>query len=140
SSVELVECFTVSDVARREATRFLVIRDGEAVQFAHFGRRINQYSASESTTARTRGFDDDLWKMLVLSLSNKPATEEGGVAPVTGKFGLGFKSVFLVSDRPRILSGRLAFEVTGGVYPRRLVGAERQTLDRTRARLGSGQT
>lgn len=139
SSVELIECFPVSDAARREASRFLVMREAALVTFAHFGRRINQYPAAGSATARTRGFDDDLWKMLVLSLSNKPAAADGCVAPVTGKFGLGFKSVFLVSDRPRILSGRLAFEVTGGVYPRRLVATERHTLDQTRARLREGQ-
>ena len=37
-------------------------------------------------------------KMLVLS-SFKPGD-------LTGKFGLGFKSVLLTSDRPRLLSGR----------------------------------
>jgi hypothetical protein len=38
-------------------------------------------------------------------------------AGVTGQFGLGFKSVFLLSDRPTVKSGRLAFTVVGGVYP-----------------------
>lgn len=43
---------------------------------------------------------------------------------VTGKFGLGFKSVFLVCDEPRIVSGRLAVVVVGGAYPLPLDAAE----------------
>ena len=34
---------------------------------------------------------------------------------VTGKFGLGFKSVLLACEQPRILSGRLAMRVVSGI-------------------------
>jgi hypothetical protein len=51
--------------------------------------------------------------MLTLSASDK------GVESV-GRFGLGFKSVFLIADRPAVLSQDLAFSVVGGVYPMRL--------------------
>lgn len=60
--------------------------------------------------------------MLVLSSSNKG--DEGDSTIVTGKFGLGFKSVFLATDRPIILSGRLGVSVLGGFLPRRLDGQE----------------
>jgi hypothetical protein len=50
--------------------------------------------------------------MLVLSSSDKQA--EGGV---TGKFGLGFKSVLLACDIPKLVSGQLAAEIIGGLCP-----------------------
>jgi hypothetical protein len=97
------------------------------VTFIHSGRRINQYP--QDLGRSTHGFDNDLWKMAVLSLSNKGNTADADSPSVTGKFGLGFKSVYLVCDRPRLLSGRLVFEFVGGIYPRRLVEDERKELD-----------
>jgi len=58
--------------------------------------------------------------MLVLSSSDK-STES---CNVTGKFGLGFKSVFLVANKPIIISGRLACWVACGVLPIPLKGHE----------------
>lgn len=60
----------------------------------------------------------------------------GEAEAVTGKFGLGFKSVFLLSDAPRILSGQLAVRVLGGVYPRDITGEEHATIRRRLAELG----
>lgn len=104
----------------------LVVRDNRVI-FLQAGRRINQYPIDRDRSAH--GFDNDLWKMSVLSLSNKGQPSDQPAAAVTGKFGLGFKSVFLACDRPRLLSGRLAFEFVGGIYPRRLIGNERSSLD-----------
>ncbi|MCP2015918.1 hypothetical protein L1280_003101 [Deinococcus sp. HSC-46F16] len=81
----------------------------DALRFIHHGRPVNFFSYGEFD-GRGRGFDGDLEKMLTLMSSDKGAG-------VTGKFGLGFKSVFLLSDRPTVKSGRLAFTVKGGVYP-----------------------
>ena len=111
-------------------------RDGNRLVFAHFGRRINQSPVGGDQSLR--GFDNDLWKMSVLSLSNKGYAVDGPKTAVTGKFGLGFKSVFLACDRPRLLSGRLAFEFVGGVYPRRLIGEERHSLDEVRSSAAAG--
>ena len=111
-------------------------RDGNRLAFAHFGRRINQYPVGGNQSSR--GFDNDLWKMSVLSLSNKGHAVDGPQTAVTGKFGLGFKSVFHACDRPRLLSGRLAFEFVGGVYPRRLIGEERHSLDEVRSSAAAG--
>jgi hypothetical protein len=36
----------------------------------------------------------------------------------TGKFGVGFKSVYLVCDRPKVVSDAIDFEIIGGFYPR----------------------
>lgn len=112
--------------SRREPAFDLLSQPSRLV-FVHFGRRINQYPIDADRAAH--GFDNDLWKMSVLSLSNKGQNPDEAAVPVTGKFGLGFKSVFLACDRPRLLSGRLAFEFIGGIYPRRLIGEERRSLD-----------
>jgi hypothetical protein len=54
---------------------------------------------------------------------------------VTGKFGLGFKSVFLVSDAPEVVSGSLDFVIRGGIYPVRLDAQQREALVRELKRL-----
>ena len=121
-------------VHNRRKPTFDLLQQPTRVVCIHFGRRINQYPVDADSTLH--GFDNDLWKMSVLSLSNKGQGADVSVAPVTGKFGLGFKSVFLACDRPRLLSGRLAFEFVGGIYPRRLVGEERRVLDELRDHSG----
>jgi len=80
----------------------------------HWGRPIN-FIGGSGFPGREKGYHQDLEKMLILSSSDKPGTGE-----VTGKFGLGFKSVFLVSDKPRLVSGRLQFEILSGMYPDKL--------------------
>ena len=94
------------DASEARAT-FSADLTGNTLTFTHYGRPINHYG---DAAGQARGFDADLEKMLTLLSSDK---DEG----VTGKFGLGFKSSFLLSDRPTVLSGRLAFDVLGGVYP-----------------------
>ena len=64
--------------------------------------------------------------MLLLNGSDKNPNEE---SDVTGKFGLGFKSVFLFSSKPRIISGRLSFEIVGGIWPRPLPDEDVQNLN-----------
>ena len=91
--------------------RFLVAEQDDSLLISHWGRPVNAVG-SAGFPGRERGFHHDLEKMLVLSSSDK--TEEG---KVTGKFGLGFKSVLLASERPRLLSGRLATEIIAGLCP-----------------------
>ncbi|OGQ97879.1 MAG: hypothetical protein A2505_03060 [Deltaproteobacteria bacterium RIFOXYD12_FULL_55_16] len=90
--------------------RFLVLRDQGKIAFAHWGRPINS-TGSGNFPGRERGYHQDMEKMLILSSSDKESGK------VTGKFGLGFKSVLLVCDRPRLVSGRLSFEVVAGMCP-----------------------
>ncbi|HEY7424459.1 MAG TPA: hypothetical protein VH682_09545 [Gemmataceae bacterium] len=70
------------------------------------------------------GHERDLEKMLVLSAPDKPASEQG----LIGKYGLGFKSVFLVCDEPLACSGSLGFRVLGGIYPESLAADEARVL------------
>ncbi len=96
------------------------------IMFAHSGRSINFYKKAMIRDRETEnaGYDRDLEKMLVMSYSDKGQRQDH----VTGKFGLGFKSVFTVSERPKVLSGLLGFEVLAGMYPKRLRQVDRLRL------------
>jgi hypothetical protein len=107
SSLEKLDDDFLPDHVRR----FLVIEQVNSLQIAHWGRPVNAVG-SIGFPGRERGFHHDLEKMLVLSSSDK--SEEN---KVTGKFGLGFKSVLLASDRPKLLSGRLTTEIVAGICP-----------------------
>ena len=96
------------------AKRFVVINSTQGLTVMHWGRPVN-YIGGSGFPGRQKGYHQDLEKMLILSSSDKP-----GEGVTTGKFGLGFKSVFLVSNAPTLLSGRLNVEILGGVYPRKL--------------------
>ncbi|NUQ55183.1 MAG: hypothetical protein HUU14_04785 [Dehalococcoidia bacterium] len=100
---------------------FVAGREGTVLSFGHQGRRINEFrpAVGHPERFRERDFHRDLEKMLVLGASDKGLNQQ---ERVTGKFGLGFKSVFLLTDAPRIVSGRLAVEVVGGVYPLAVTG------------------
>lgn len=103
-----VECDTV---------RYFI--DDKFLAIQHCGRCVNQVPPGEDP--RTHKLSDDLRKMVTLWLSSKDAVDTvTSDVQLTGKFGLGFKSVFLVSDRPTILSGRIACEIVGGVFPKYL--------------------
>jgi hypothetical protein len=92
-----------------EFLRFVVVVESNRVTFMHWGRAINQVG-SAGFPGKKRKFDNDLENMVILSASDKGDE-------VTGKFGLGFKSVLLVSDTPEIVSGRLQTRVIGGLLP-----------------------
>jgi hypothetical protein len=94
-----------------ESRRFILVVDHQGLRFLHWGRPINARGPVGFDGER-RGYGRDLEKMLTLFDSDKP-----GNPAVTGKYGLGFKSVLLACDRPRILSGRLAVEVVAGLLP-----------------------
>ncbi|MBI1924752.1 hypothetical protein HYR99_10915 [Candidatus Poribacteria bacterium] len=121
-----------------DATRFVVWQDEEQVSFIHWGRFINQFRPAPFD-GREHGYGRDLEKMLVLSASDKSGDNE----MVTGKFGLGFKSLFLVTSKPKVVSGRLGFEVVGGLFPQKLTGEPFRNLQskidsvRTESRSGT---
>ncbi|AIZ45134.1 hypothetical protein QR90_08510 [Deinococcus radiopugnans] len=94
---------------------FVVQTGPQNLTFMHWGRAINQFALT-GFDGEELGFKADLKKMLMLSASDKGSS----ALQVTGKFGMGFKSVYLLADRPRVVSGRLAFDVLGGVYPKQL--------------------
>lgn len=113
--------------AYAERIGFVGLRDSNGLSFAHWGRLVNDFRGAEGRYFRECGFDEDLEKMVVQAISDKRGGEAKGQA-VTGKFGLGFKSVFLVSDSPEVLSGSVDFVIRGGIYPVRLDAERREAL------------
>ncbi len=93
------------------AQRFVVEVSPDTLRFLHWGRPVNARGPVEFG-GEERGFGRDLEKMLILFESDKEPSKG-----LTGKFGLGFKSVFLVCDRPRLLSDRLSLEIVAGILP-----------------------
>lgn len=112
--VELADNDDVSE----QGKKFAVDVDPKIVRFIHWGRMINS-SPSYVTDELKSSYQRDLEKMLVLSSSDKPIDER-----MTGKFGLGFKSVFLCCNNPCIISGRMHIEIVGGVLPQPWKGDE----------------
>jgi hypothetical protein len=114
---------------------FVVDREPTVLSFGHQGRGINEFRPASGAAERfrERDFHRDLEKMLLLGASDKGVTQQ---ERVTGKFGLGFKSVFLLTKAPRIVSGRLAVEVVGGVYPLAITGDHYTQLASRLAEIG----
>ena len=107
---------------------FFSQKSGGDLCFVHWGRPINEFAGPDGKNCRAAGFDRDLEKMLVTAISDKSDAHHPGSLALTGKFGLGFKSVFLVSDAPEILSASVDFVIRGGIYPVRLEDAQRNEL------------
>lgn len=88
----------------------IIVRDN-TIYAMHWGRPINDRCSTEAQE-RWPGYGKDLEKMLILSASDKPDDKA-----VTGRFGLGFKSVFLACDAPKIISGDLRVNIVAGFLP-----------------------
>ena len=131
--VELQQMMGV-DPLPEGSRRFVAWAAADVMRFVHGGRPINRFRVG-NFDGRSRGFDRDLQKMLMLSSSDK--VPNGGEHGTTGRFGLGFKSTFLLSDAPLVLSGSLAFEVVAGLFPRALDDDERTALERRLEALSS---
>ena len=108
-----------------KAARRLLIRvhehDGTpTVDVTHWGRPINDTGGAAFPAGRERQWDQDLYFMMLMNLSGKPgeAPGESSSSSTTGRFGLGFKSVHLVSSSPSVVSGFIAFSIAGGLLPR----------------------
>lgn len=128
--LENMGCAPGNDIDQKP---FIICIDETGVRFAHWGRCINEhYRYGPFDRGKDLGFDRDLQKMLTLSASDKGLDklldDLSNRQEVTGKFGLGFKSVFFASPSPKVLSGRLSFCVRGGFYPLQLDRTEETEL------------
>lgn len=88
----------------------IIVRDN-TIYAMHWGRPINDRCSTEAQK-KWPGYGKDLEKMLIISASDKPDDKA-----VTGRFGLGFKSVFLACDSPKIISGDLRVNIVAGFLP-----------------------
>lgn len=100
-----------SQFRESEIGRFVIAGTEQGLMLMHWGRPINYMGRHQNHRAE---YAKDLERMLMLGASAKEV-EDG----VTGKFGLGFKSVLLATDRPVVSSGDLHFEIVAGCLPQR---------------------
>ncbi len=101
----------VTELLPEHVKRFMVIFNEHSFSIIHWGRTVNSIGPA-GFPGRERGFHQDLEKMLLLSASDKSSDHK-----VTGKFGLGFKSVLLACDKPGIVSGQLATQIIADLCP-----------------------
>ena len=95
-------CFRV-EVTQECAGGFRVI---------HWGRPVN-HLGHDPEHGRRRGYGRDLLNMLLMNFSEKRPGDD-----LTGKFGLGFKSVHVLSDTVGIASGFITLRTAGGFLPK----------------------
>ena len=105
--------------SRRFLVRVDEIDHTPTVDVMHWGRTINDTGGPSFPVGRDHQWDQDLYFMMLLNLSSKPGEARGDslLSATTGRFGLGFKSVHLVSPSPFVVSGFIAFSIAGGLLP-----------------------
>ncbi len=120
----LAQAAEIAGCAPPSAACRLVVRVHEhlgvpTIDVIHHGRPINDTGGPDFPAGRDRQWDQDLYFMMLLNLSGKPGEEPGQAvaSSTTGRFGLGFKAVHLVSSAPSVVSGFLAFSIAGGLLP-----------------------
>jgi hypothetical protein len=104
----------------------VVLKDRKLV-FEHHGRLINRSGGENSQSSKERDSGErsrDLVNMLEIGVSAKQESS-------TGRFGLGFKSVYLLTDQPEVRSGSLGFRVVGGLLPEQLEPIETNVIGKT---------
>lgn len=100
------------------------------LRVVHWGRPVN-HRGRNADEGRRRGYDRDLVNMLLMNFSDKrPRAAEDDL---TGKFGLGFKSVHILSDSVGIASGFVALRIHGGFLPVEWHAGSREANERNRA-------
>ena len=89
------------------------------VDITHWGRPINDHGGAGFPKGQERQWDQDLYFMMLMNLSGKLGETPGRAAPssTTGRFGLGFKSIHLVSASPSVVSDFIGFSIAGGLLP-----------------------
>jgi hypothetical protein len=99
--------------------KFIINHSDKKIVISHFGREINRtYSKNPDSPFRF-----DLENMLNLNISYKESDKNK-----TGKFGLGFKTVYLICNEPIIRSRELQVKIVGSFYPELLENSFRKKL------------
>jgi hypothetical protein len=109
----------LSPAARRLIVRIAERDEVPTLDVIHYGRPINDTGGAAFPAGRERQWDQDLYFMMLQNLSSKPGEtpEQSTAESTTGQFGLGFKSIHLVSETPSVVSGFLAFSIAAGLLP-----------------------
>lgn len=110
----LFELFQNADDATHQhpvstEARFRLEYGDDRLSISHWGRLIN-HPGPDVEEGIKKGWRSDLFNMLLMNLSEKRED-------VTGRFGLGFKSVHLLSKRVSIASHFVSCRIKGGMLP-----------------------
>lgn len=116
--------------------QFIIESSQNTITIMYWGRPINcfRHPHYSQNNFQDKGFERDLQKMLSFSQSNKYHTNnvsnyhEDSNTQVTGKFGLGFKSIHLICREPLVFSYRTGFKIVGGWLPVKLSYLEDSNL------------
>lgn len=101
-----------------------VVFQTERLRLQHWGRLINR--PGRPADGEREGWQRDLFNMLLMNLSEKRED-------VTGRFGLGFKSVHLIAREVGIASGfEASCRVKGGMLPEVWEGGRTLSMDEKR--------
>jgi hypothetical protein len=106
--LQLVRC---QSQLHEQCQQFHILERNSTLHILHWGRPINDRCNAEAQE-KWPGFVLDLEKMLIISSSDKSDDKA-----VTGRFGLGFKSVFLACNSPKLISGDLKVNIIAGFLP-----------------------
>jgi hypothetical protein len=108
----------VPEAARVVTIRLHTVGGARTLDLLHHGRPINETWGADGLKQR---WDHDLYAMLVMNMSAKPGEGAGGApGATTGRFGLGFKAVHLISAHPEVVSGQLCFGIAAALIPESL--------------------
>ena len=118
----IVERQTGADKEAAIDGQFVVVENRRFLDFLHNGRPINYALGTDGTNAER--WKRDLLNMLMVNASEKYARE----GAVTGMFGLGFKSAFLLDEKPSVVSDALSFSIRAGIWPVDLESDREQEL------------
>ena len=116
--------------------QFIIESSQNTITIMYWGRPINcfRHPHYSQNNFQDKGFERDLQKMLSFSQSNKYHTNNASNyhgdsdTQVTGKFGLGFKSIHLICREPLVFSYRTGFKIVGGWLPVKLSYLEDSNL------------
>ena len=108
--------------------KFILEVVNNTITMMYWGRPINCFRHPDYplNDFRDQGFGQDLEKMLSFNYSDKSSSDSS----VTGKFGLGFKSVHLICDQPHVFSNRIAFKIVNGLVPSKLIPTRTNELQK----------
>src|ERR1041384_898058 len=108
---------------------YSIQEDNRVLTVEHWGRPFNHWIHGAKSEPK---FKRDVERVLSSAGSFKRSAGENRQVSVVGRFGLGFKSVYLITSEPIIYSGDWHFLIRSGCIPMEVDPPEGQPLGMTR--------
>jgi len=104
-------CFS-GEVTINDCSFIIIYEEAKYICFKHVGRGFNEIPKREIDRFQLDRYRSDWSGVLKLYASEKELAENN-----TGKFGLGFKSVYCITDSPIIVTKGKIVEISGTIFP-----------------------